>query len=175
MSLSLYLCCQLKSYNDAKKVRYMLDKILPGETKRFYDNFDAMIEQKREDLRKTQADDVARLDEILKTLEWKDIRRREGERAVFEQRFKNHTKDMAHAYVMETRLRPEMSVKPSALWAKRKGYDATAAAMRGRQLLGIARGNKEGASVSTVLADTLVDKHDFRNTLQDTVVWRGSS
>lgn len=36
------------------------------------------------------------------------------------QRLKNHDKDMSHAHRLEERLRPEMSVKPSALWQKRQ-------------------------------------------------------
>ena len=59
-----------------------------------------------------------------------------------------------------------MSIKPSALWQKRAGYQATAAALRGDQLFGAARGKKQGEHV---FADTLIDKHNFVDTLQDTV------
>lgn len=36
-----------------------------------------------------------------------------------EQRMKNHTKDMKHAHLLESRIIPELSVKPSALSQKR--------------------------------------------------------
>lgn len=35
------------------------------------------------------------------------------------QRVKNHHKDMAHAHILESKIIPEMSVKPSALSQKR--------------------------------------------------------
>ena len=34
-----------------------------------------------------------------------------------------HSREMTHAHNMEDKLRPEMSVKPSALWQKRQARD----------------------------------------------------
>lgn len=73
---------------------------------------------------------------------------------------------MSHSHHAEKLLKPEMSVKPSALWQKRKNFETTAASLRGVQLLGTIRGKREDQKV---FADTLVDKHDFHNALQDTV------
>jgi hypothetical protein len=36
-----------------------------------------------------------------------------------EQRIANHLKDMEHSHTMESKLKAEMSVKPSALWQRR--------------------------------------------------------
>ena len=36
-----------------------------------------------------------------------------------EQRIKNHSKDMNHSHLLESKLKAEMSVKPSALWQHR--------------------------------------------------------
>jgi hypothetical protein len=63
------------------------------------------------------------------------------------QRVVNHQKDMLHMHTLESKLKPEMSVKPSALWQHRGGYEKTAASLRGQQLLDIARGKKEGVAV----------------------------
>jgi hypothetical protein len=70
---------RLKQYDDARRVRHMIDKILPGEEKRFYEEFDASIEAKRERLRQSQKADLMRLDEKLTGIEWTDYRRRERE------------------------------------------------------------------------------------------------
>jgi hypothetical protein len=81
-------------------------------------------------------------------------------------RITNHDIDMSHSHHAEKLLKPEMSVKPSALWQKRRNFETTAASLRGVQLLGSIRGKREDQKV---FADTLVDKHDFHNSLQDTV------
>lgn len=36
-----------------------------------------------------------------------------------QQRIKNNLKDMSHTHLLESRLKPEMVVKPSALWQHR--------------------------------------------------------
>lgn len=63
------------------------------------------------------------------------------------QRLKNHEKDMSHTHTMEGKLKAEMSVKPSALWQHRPGYDFTSASLRGQQVLDIARDKKIGTAV----------------------------
>lgn len=37
-----------------------------------------------------------------------------------DQRIKNNKNDMYHAHNLEEKLKPEMSVKPSALWQRRQ-------------------------------------------------------
>ncbi len=66
---------------------------------------------------------------------------------------------MRHAHKLESKLRPEMSVKPSALWQKRKGYSNSSSSLRGQQLLACVRGNKKS---DVVFAESLVNKHDFK-------------
>ena len=162
---------RLKQYDDARKVRLMLDKMLPGEEARFYKEFDDAIEAKRERLRRAQEDDLTRLDELLKGIEWTDHRRRDREAAVAKQRVDNHVHDMTHAHAMESKLRPEMSVKPSALWQKRPGYKTTAASLRGEQLLTAVK-SKGKADLTVVFTDTLTDKHSFDVPLDGTRVFR---
>lgn len=70
---------KLKQYDEAIKVRKMIDKLLPIEEKRFYDNFDASIRRQREKLAETQEYENNRFEEKLKAVEWKEIRRREQE------------------------------------------------------------------------------------------------
>jgi hypothetical protein len=149
---------KLDQYEDAKKVRYMLDRILPKEEKEFYDTFNTSIEDKRKKLRAKQDEENTRLDEKLKGILWDDLRKREKNLNVTEQRIKNHLKDMSHFHLLESKLKPELSAKPSALWQKRKGYDATSASLRGQQLNNIIN-NK--AACEKVFCDTLVDKHFF--------------
>lgn len=66
-------------YEDARKVRKMIDKIKPGEEKRFDDNFDASLEARRQNLRDLQARDRYKLEELILVMVWKDIRRRDLE------------------------------------------------------------------------------------------------
>jgi hypothetical protein len=130
------------------------------------------------------------------------------------QRIKNHEQDMNHSHTMEAKLKPEMSVKPSALWQRREvgphsifclplvsildiitfiftqHFQSTAASLRGQQLLDHARGKKSGEAVFAgnlapflvagtvyaillslsvcVTAESLVTRHDFFGTPQDT-------
>ena len=74
---------QLNQYDDARKVRLMLDKLLPGEEERFYKAFEASIEAKRTALQAAQANDHLRLEEKLRGVEWTDHRRRELEDTVY--------------------------------------------------------------------------------------------
>lgn len=111
---------KLCQYDDAQKVRYMLERILPAETERFYNKFEKALESKRQNLREAQENDKLRLGEKLKGIKWTDVRRCELEKKICNQRLKNHSDDMAHAHILENKLKPEMSVKPSALWQKRQ-------------------------------------------------------
>lgn len=162
---------KLCQYEEAKKVRHMIDKILPAEEARFYANFDAKINKMRTKLLKTQQDSCARQEESLKAVQWKDKRRRELEKSIMTQRLKNHSKDMKHSHLAESRIIPEMSVKPSALSQKRPGYKATGATHRGQQLMDFVKGKHVGEQVH---ADTLVDKHNFDIPLLDTLTIESS-
>ena len=88
-------------------------------------------------------------------------------RHIGNQRLVNHKLDMNHAHLQEQKLRPEMSVKPSALWEKRRGYEATDAARRGDQLLQIGRTGKLGSLAASppksVYATPLTVRHDFHD------------
>lgn len=163
----LYRLIKLCEYEEARKVRYMIDKILPGEIKKNEQMFESAKQKAREDLALAQKGDVGRLEEKIKALVWKDKRRRDTEQSREEQRLTNNMRDMNHAHFLEGRLRAEMSVKPSALWQKRQGYQHTSSSLRGQQLLDTVRGNKEGTN--TVFADSLVDKHDYSGSLSGTV------
>ena len=159
---------RLSQYDDARKVNNMLAKIVPKETAEYYAKFEASIEDMRKELRKTQEEDSLRLGEKLKSIAWKDIRSQRAQRTLCDQRIKNHDKDMRHAHLADSLLRPEMSIKPSALWQKRENYNHTAAALRGSQLLDYSMGAKKSAK-GTITAPSLVERHDFANSLQDTI------
>jgi hypothetical protein len=157
---------KLDQYEDARKVRYMLERILPKEEKEFYSAFNVSIEDKRKNLRLKQSEEDVKLDEKLKGILWNDLRKRERNISVTEQRIKNHLKDMSHFHVLESKLKPELSAKPSALWQKRKGYETTSASLRGQQLNNLIH---EKAAGEKVFCDTLVDKHFFDSNYQDTM------
>lgn len=158
---------KLCEYEEARKVRNMIDKILPGEVKKNEEVFEQSKQAARAGLVAAQLEDVGRLEEKIKAMVWKDKRRRETEHCREEQRVTNNRRDMTHAHCLEGRLRAEMSVKPSALWQKRGGYQSTSSSLRGQQLLDAVRGNKDGAQA--VFADSLVDKHDYSGSLSGTV------
>lgn len=157
---------RLNQYDDARKVRHMLEKILPAEEKAFYEMHNSTIELKRRKLKLKHEEDDVRLSEKLKNIQWTELRRRENTLKVCKLRLSIHEEDMKHAHVQESRLKPEMSVKPSALWQKRENFNVTAAALRGQQLLNLANGKRE---TSQVFAASLVDRHNLGEPLQDTI------
>lgn len=73
---------KLCQYEEAKKVRLMIDKILPGEEARFYAAFDDKINKMRTNLVAKQKENCALQEESLKAIQWKDRRRRELETAM---------------------------------------------------------------------------------------------
>lgn len=166
---------RLAQYDDARKVSLMLEKLIPQEEKARMKKFDMEIERKRENLATKQKQDAIRIEEKVKGLKWAGTRQADKRSDIGLQRIKNHRMDMEHAHHHEKKLRPEMSVKPSALWQKRPGYQATDAALRGDQLLHLVRtgGGKPLASSppKQVFAASLTDKHDFfdHSSLQNTV------
>lgn len=157
---------KLQQYEDARKVRRMIDRLLPGEEEAFNSAFERSMQAKRDKLLARQRREQLQLEEKMKAISWTDTRAREKEMNTQLQRITNHSRDMMHSHSGESKLRPEMSVKPSALWQKRKGYESTAASLRGHQLLGAVRGKREDEKV---FVDTLVDKHNFIRPLQDTI------
>lgn len=157
---------RLNQYDDARKVRFMLDKILPVEEKSFYEKHNLMIASKRRELKTKHIEDNVRLSEKLKNIQWTELRRRENTMKVCKLRLSLHQEDMKHAHIQESRLKPEMSVKPSALWQKRENFNSTAASLRGQQLLDLANGKRE---TSQVFAASLVDRHNLSEPLQDTI------
>ena len=164
---------RLSQYDDARKVNAMIKKILPKEERRFHQAFDLMLEERRENLRKEQSKDLVRLDEKLKGLKWNDVRSREKEMIVGTQRIRNHEVDMLHAHALEKKLRPEMSIKPSALWQKRQNFNSTSASLRGQQLFEAAKGfAAKKDNDDAVFCETLTDKHNFALPLLDTVTLR---
>jgi hypothetical protein len=70
---------KLKQYDEAIKVRRMINRLQPLEAQRFHQSFDQLLETKRDQLKIKQEFESNRLDEKLKSLEWKEIRRKELE------------------------------------------------------------------------------------------------
>lgn len=126
---------RLKLYDDAAQVRRMLGRVQPQEEAAWQQKFQKSIEDKRLALKEKQAEEWVRLSEKTKALRWKALRNKDAQLHIGEQRVTNHRLDMEHAMGHEAKLRPEMTVTPSALWLKRKNYEATAAAHRGEQFL----------------------------------------
>ena len=158
---------RLAQYDDARKVTNMLHKLLPLEESATKEKYDKIIAKKREGMATKQKADYVRLHEKTKGLMWNGTRAAEKKQHIGEQRIVNHRIDMEHAHLHEQRLRPEMSVRPSALWEKRRGYEATDAAMRGDQLLQVGRTGKLGSTTATppktVYAAPLTIRHNFHD------------
>lgn len=70
---------RLNQYEEARKVRLMIERILPKEESQFQSHFEQQMQSMRDKLYKQQQDDLARLEEKLKAVEWTDIRRRQME------------------------------------------------------------------------------------------------
>jgi hypothetical protein len=160
---------RLCQYDDAQKVRYMLKRILPGEERKFYEKFDAKIAKMRSDLAKSQEEAFVRHNERIKTMKIKGVREVLKKSNLEKQRIKNHLKDMSHTHKMESTLKAEMSVHPSALWKKRPGYVTTSASNRGQQLIDYTKGFDVKRIDTTVFTDTLTEKHSFSDSMQDTL------
>jgi hypothetical protein len=74
---SEYNLNKLKQYDEAIKVRRMIDKLLPMEEKRCNSRFDEEIETQRKKLSASQLADDQKFEENQKKEEWNDIRKRE--------------------------------------------------------------------------------------------------
>merc|ERR1711916_293747 len=157
---------RLCQYDEARKVRNRLDRIVPVEEARFYKNFEDGKQKKWDKLIKQQSLDLVKLDEKIKTKKWGELRRSEKDMRVATLRMETNYSEMKHAHLLEEKLKPEMNITPSALWTKRKNFQGTSAILRGQQLLDMVHGKKKG---ETVYAKSLVERHDFSKSLQDTV------
>lgn len=157
---------RLCQYDEARKVRNRLDKIVPVEEARFYKEFDENKQKKWDKLIKQQNVDLVKLDEKIKTKKWGELRRSEKDMKVATLRMETNYSEMKHAHLLQDKLKPEMNVTPSALWTKRKNFQSTSSILRGQQLLDMVHGKKKG---ETVYAKSLVERHDFSRDLQDTI------
>ena len=78
------LCCiyafrliKLCQYEEARKVRSMIQKILPGEEEKFRKKFEKQLDRKRRLVSDDHEQDLLRLDEKLKAIQWDGKRQRE--------------------------------------------------------------------------------------------------
>lgn len=71
----------LNEFDEARKVRTMIDRILPNEVNESNNEFLRKNQMKREALYQAHREDLARLDEKIKSIIWTDKRRREREYA----------------------------------------------------------------------------------------------
>ena len=157
---------RLCQYDEARKVRNRLDKIVPVEEARFYKEFEDGKQRKWDKLLKQQSLDMIKLEEKMKAKKWGELRRSEKDMRVANLRMDTNYSEMKHAHILEEKLKPEMNITPSALWTKRKNFQNTSSILRGQQLLDMVHGKKKG---ETVYAKSLVERHDFSQNLQDTV------
>eukprot|EP00622_Pseudochattonella_farcimen_P001260 FR735899.1.p1 GENE.FR735899.1~~FR735899.1.p1 ORF type:complete len:197 (+),score=19.17 FR735899.1:1-591(+) len=156
----------LKLYNDAKNVRRMIDKVLPGEEAEFYAAHDSRIDLMRRRLVEAQEEDVKRLNERVSALRWSGVRSRAKDMSTTQHRVQCHEVDMMHAHHLVTKKQPELAVNPTATWQLRKGHEATSAHMRGQQLLNKVKGNQKKQAVFVA---SLCDVHDFEQPESGTV------
>lgn len=159
---------KLDLFDDARKVRRMIDHIKPKEEKAFIKAYNDSIDARYKDLEEKQKRACEQLDERLKVVEWKDIRSCERQSTIEATRMQIHKMNMDHFHHLEAKLKPEMSIKPSALLLKRAGYQATSSSLRGRQVMKSITG-VTSSDTSTVTLESLVDLHDFDHNDSGTV------
>ena len=148
----------LKQYDDAKNVRRMLKSIDAREEANFDEVFDKKMQLKVDQLAEFQRDARARHKEKVSHVRWKEMRAREKEAKVGRTNLKNKTADMEHFMTCDGKMKPELTVKPSALLWKRAGFDQNSSKLRGEQLLDRVKGKKAGDSV---FIESLCKIHDF--------------
>ena len=168
--------CALKQYDDAKNVRRMLKSIDKREVTVFDKAFEDKMQAKIDKLEAFQAGTRERLNEKLSAFRWKELRKREKETHVSKTSINNKSADMFHFMTMDGRMKPELTVKPSALLAKRAHYKENASKLRGEQLLDKVKGKKQGDSV---FIESLCGLHEFRDrgldgtrTFEERAVWK---
>lgn len=150
---------RLKQYEEAKAVRRMIDKIKPKEEKRFYKEFEGKKEARRRALLARQAEERRRLGERLGETAFFHDFRKGREESRHRQMLTNLSRDMGHAHALEKQRRPELSLKPSALWQTRRNHRATSAALRGQHFLDNVKGKKTGEKIYVA---SLTGIHDFQ-------------
>ena len=94
----------------------------------------------------------------LSAFRWKELRKRSNESHVASTSVKNKLHDMHHSMTLDGRMKPELTVKPSALLAKREHYKENASKLRGEQFLDKVKGKKMG---DAVFIDSLCALHNF--------------
>ena len=84
LNLTLHLLnrlIKLCQYEEARKVRDMIQKILPGEEERFRREFEKKLDRIRKVVADDHEQDLIRLDEKLKAIQWDG--KREREKAIY--------------------------------------------------------------------------------------------
>ncbi|GMH65079.1 hypothetical protein TrST_g3426 [Triparma strigata] len=169
--------CALKQYDDAKNVRRMLKSIDAKEEEAFNKAFDDRMQAKIDKLDKFQKESDGRLEEKMSAFRWKELRKREKESYVNRTNINNKKHDMHHFMTLDARLKPELTVKPSALLLKRANFKSNASKLRGEQLLDKVKGKKEG---DAVFIESLCNLHEFSDKslkgtakFEDKIQWKG--
>ncbi|GMH50198.1 hypothetical protein TrRE_jg8487 [Triparma retinervis] len=161
----------LKQYDDAKNVRRMLKTIDAREEAAWDKAFEDKMQAKINKLAEFQKDSRARHVEKMSAITWKELRKREKEQYISETGVNNKNRDMEHAMYIDSKMKPELTVHPSALLKKRANYNKNASKLRGEQLLDKVKGKKEG---DAVFIESLCDLHKFSDkTLSGTTRYEG--
>lgn len=148
----------LKQYEDAKNVRKMLQKIDAREEAKFDKAFEDKMQAKIDRLDKFQKETRARHEEKMSHIRWKELRKREKEKWINDTGLGNKKRDMTHYMYVDSKMKPELTVHPSALLTKRANYNRNASKLRGEQLLDKVKGKKDG---DAVFIESLCDLHKF--------------
>ena len=152
--------CELKQYDDAKNVRKMLAKIDAEEEAKFDADFQQTLQNKIDLLTKFQKEAGARQEEKESHVRWKQRRLREKEASISVTNLNNKMADMNHCMDVDGKMRPELTVRPSALLKKRANYNNTTSKHRGGQLLDMVTGKSAGDSV---FIESLCTIHKFND------------
>jgi len=157
---------RLKQYDDAKNVRRMIDRILPGEEAAFNKRHEEKLDRMHRRQAEEHDEDLKRLNERVSALRWNGVRAREKDMAITQQRMKGHDVDMVHAHKLVMMKQPELAVHPSATWQNRPGFISTSAHHRGGQLLNAVKGKKANQAIYVA---SLCNVHSFDNPESGTV------
>ena len=131
---------RLGSYDEARDVVSMINKIKPGEEKAFWEAHDAKIQHKRDRMLARHADECKRLDTALKDLRIRARRERAHELNLQHRRLDFHTRSLDHTQALAANRPVEVSVHPVV--KDRPGAAQTSAAFRGTQLMSTVQGAK---------------------------------
>lgn len=148
----------LKQYDDAKNVRRMLKTIDAREEAAWDKLFETRMQAKIDKLAQFQKESKARHEEKMSAIKWKELRKREKEQYISDTSVANKKRDMTHFMMLDAKMKPELTVHPSALLKKRANYNRNASKLRGEQLLDKVKGKKEG---DAVFIESLCNIHKF--------------